>query len=283
MIDKGVKSSRIMSNDLVSIVMLSHNNGRYLKETIESVMAQTYQNWELLFVDDYSNDDSMSQLMEIKEKDDKQRTQVFQNWNIREITRFNVVQMVNRQGEAISRNSALRDAKGRWIAFLNVGDVWSPDKLEKQVAFMEKNGYAFSYTQYGLMNPDSRERGIVVGGRDHLTHEDFLKCCWPSYLTVMYDRKKVGNMSVLAPQNNDYALWLNVSEHADCYLLKENLATMRTKWASLLGKVLLTNSAKWRYDAYRYDEDLKPAKSFLYTIRNGCYGLVKWMKYVERK
>ena len=150
-----------MSNDLVSIVMLSHNKGRYLKETIESVMAQTYQNWELLFVDDSSNDDSISQLMEIKEKDDKQRTQVFQNWNIREITRFNVVQMVNRQGEAISRNSALRDAKGRWIAFLNVGDVWSPDKLEKQVAFMEKNGYAFSYTQYGLMDLDSKERGIV--------------------------------------------------------------------------------------------------------------------------
>lgn len=283
MIDKGVKSTRIMSNNLVSIVMLSHNNGRYLKETIESVMAQTYQNWELLFVDDYSNDDSISQLMEIKEKDDKQRTQVFQNWNIREITRFNVVQMVNRQGEAISRNSALRDANGRWIAFLNVGDVWSPDKLEKQVAFMDKNGYAFSYTQYGLMTPDSKERGIVVGGKDHLTHEDFLKCCWPSYLTVMYDREKVGNMSVLAPQNNDYALWLNVSEHADCYLLKENLAAMRTKWASLLGKVLLTNSAKWRYDAYRYDEDLNPTKSFLYTVRNGCYGLVKWMKYVERK
>lgn len=271
----------MFDKDMVSIVMLSHNGGKYVEETVRSVLAQTYQNWELLFVDDYSSDDTVTQLMEIKQKDDTQRARALGNWNIGEISRIKVVKMFYRQGETITRNSALRDAKGRWIAFLNVGDVWSPDKLEKQVAFMEKSGYSFSYTQYGLMDSESKNRGIIIGGKEHLTHEDFLKCCWPGYLTVMYDREKVGNVSVSAPHNNDYALWLKVSDQADCYLLKENLATMRTKWGRL-GRILLTNSAKWRYDAYRHDEDFKPVKSFLCTIRNGCYGIVKWLRYVKR-
>ena len=100
-------------------------------------------------------------------------------------------------------------------------------------------------------------------------------------MTVMYDREKVGEMKVRALQNNDYALWLNVSEKADCYLLDENRATMRTKWGRL-GRILLTNDFKWRYDAYRIDEDLNPITSFFYTIRNGWYGIVKWRKYVKR-
>lgn len=167
----------MFDKDMVSIVMLSHNGGKYVEETVRSVLAQTYQNWELLFVDDYSSDDTVTQLMQIKEKDDTQRARALGNWNIGEISRIKVVKMFYRQGETITRNSALRDAKGRWIAFLNVGDVWSPDKLEKQVAFMEKNGYSFSYTQYGLMDSESKNRGIVIGGKEHLTHEDFLKCC----------------------------------------------------------------------------------------------------------
>ncbi len=108
-----------------------------------------------------------------------------------------------------------------------------------------------------------------------------LKCCWTSYMTVMYDREKVGDMKVRASLNNDYALWLNVSDRHDCYLLDENLATMRTKWGKL-GRILLTNNIKWRYDAYRIDEDLGRVTSLLYTIRNGWYGIVKWMRYVKR-
>ena len=189
--------------------------------------------------------------------------------------------IVGEDNDTPRRNSALANAQGRWIAFLDAGDIWEPTKLEKQIGFMEEHGYAFSYTSYGLMDKESRNRGVVVSGKAHVTHEDMLKCCWPAYMTVMYDREKVGEMNVRALQNNDYALWLNVSEKADCYLLDENLATMRTKWGRL-GRILLTNDFKWRYDAYRIDEDLNPITSFFYTIRNGWYGIVKWRKYVRR-
>ena len=254
-----------MSNDLVSIIMLSHDEGKYVRETVESVLTQTYQNWELLFVDDNSKDDTILQMMDLKGND----------------PRFIVSQSVYDKGTSYLRNSALQQARGRWIAFLDVGDTWAPDKLEKQIGFMEGNGYAFSYTKYGLMNEKSEKRGVVIGGKAHINYQEMRKCCWPSYLTVMYDAQKVGKMRVRnLGRNNDYALWLNVCEKVDCHLLDENLATLRTE-RGVLGKLLLTDKLKWRYDCFRVEEDLGPITSFFYTIRNGWYGIVKWMKYVK--
>lgn len=253
-------------NGLVSIIMLSHDNSAYVRETVESVLAQTYKNWELLFVDDNSHDDTIPQMMELKGKD----------------KRFNILQSVYDKGEAYLRNTALKQARGRWIAFLDVGDVWAPEKLERQIAFMEENGYAFSYTKYKLINKESQERGYEISGKALVTYKDMQKCCWPGYLTVMYDAKKVGRIVIRnLKEHNDYAMWLSISEKADCHLLDETLASLRTPWG-LLGKLLMTNKFKWRYEVYRIEEDLGPVKSSFYTIRNLWYGLVKWAKYVKR-
>ncbi len=132
-----------------------------------------------------------------------------------------------------------------------------------------------------MMDSAPKNRGMVVSSKAHVNHRDMLKCCWPAYMTVMYDASKVGRMCVRTCRHNDYALWLNVSDKHDFYLLPEKLAMFRTKW-NYLGRILLTNNAKWRYDAYRIDEDLGPITSFFYTVRNGLYGLVKWFKYVKR-
>ena len=255
-----------MSNDLVSIIMLSHNSVEHVKETIDSVKAQTYQNWELLFVDDNSMDDTVHQMLELK-GDDK---------------RINVSHSVYEKGVSYLRNKALKEVRGRWIAFLDVGDVWAPDKLEKQIQFMEENGYAFSYTKYSLIDNNSNNRGVIIGGKEHINYKDMQKCCWPCYLTVMYDSSKVGEMYTRDKgMNNDYALWLNICEKTDCHLLPENLANLRTEWG-LFGKIFLTDKFKWRYDSFRVEEDLDPITASLYTIRNAFYGQVKWFKYVER-
>ena len=255
-----------MCHDLVSIIMLSRDKAKFVEESVRSVLAQTYTKWELLFVDDNSKDDTIEIMMELKEKE----------------KRINVTQTAYQRGYGMNRNSALMAAKGRWIAFLDVGDVWAPDKLERQIRFMEENDYAFTYTQYGLMNNQSKNRGIVISGKEHVSHEDMMKCCWPAYLTVMYDSKKVGPVRVQhIKNNNDYALWLTIAEKADCHLLLENLATMRTRWGRL-GRFLKTDKIKWRYEVYRVEEDLGPVTSFLYTIRNGFYGIVKWMRYVSK-
>lgn len=263
-----------LKGDLVSIIMLSHNQGRYVEESVRSVINQTYKNWELIFLDDNSKDDSIHQILTLKEEgklhlDDG-----------RKIDRVKASQTVVERGDVINSNSALKEANGRWIAFLNVGDVWAPDKLEKQVAFMEENDYTFTYHNYRLMDSDFKDRGFLISGKKHVTRKDMLKCCWPGYLTVMYDTEEVGKMRIKSEWTNYYALWLAISDKSDCYLMPESLATHRTKW-NRLGKILLTNNFKWRYDAFRIEEDFGRFMSLCYTLRNMWYGLVKWYKYVR--
>ena len=262
---------------MVSIIMLSHNGGRYVEESVRSVIVQTYQNWELLFVDNNSKDATVSVMMGLMDEDREVRKRTGN------VGRIRMSHTIYQRGTAQLLNAALKEAKGRWIAFLNVGDVWEPTKLERQIAFMETHDYAFSYTQYGLMNRKSEDRGVVVSGKAVVTKEDMMRCCWPAYLTVMYDAEKTGVIQVRNLKcHNDYALCLNVSERADCHLLEENLARMRTPW-NALGNLLLTNKLKWRYEVYRIEEDLNPFTSCLLTLRNLCYGVVKWWKFVERK
>lgn len=264
------------TSGMVSIIMLSKNKAQYVEESVRSVMAQTYRDWELLFVDDNSKDDTIKKMMSLK---DEAR---IRKEDYTTIDRIKVSQTVTDRGISVNRNSSLRDARGRWIAFLDVGDVWAPDKLEKQIQFMEENNYTFSYTEYGLMNNKSQNRGVVISGKEHVNHEDMLKCCWPGYLTVMYDAEKVGKIrGRIVKSNNDYALWLQISDKHDCHLLKENLATMRTPYG-IFSRWLRTDKIKWRYECYRTEEDLGPITSFFYTIRNGFYGIVKWMKYVNK-
>ena len=262
---------------MVSIIMLSHNSAQFVEESVRSVMAQSYKKWELLFVDDNSKDDTITKMMGLK---DEAR---IRKEDYTYIDRIKVSQTVTDRGVSVNRNGSLKEARGRWIAFLDVGDIWAPDKLEKQIRFMEENDYTFSYTEYGLMNNKSQDRGVVIGGKEHLTHLDLLKCCWPAYLTVMYDVQKVGKVrGRIVKKNNDYALWLNISDKHDCHLLPEKLATMRTPYG-IFSRFLRTDKIKWRYEVYRVEEDLGPITSFFYTIRNGWYGLVKWCKYVKKE
>ena len=274
-----------MRNDLVSIIMLSHGDGTHVVETVKSILAQTYQNWELLFVAK-TNDETLESLSSLREEDVKIQkmagkvlTDSFSN------SRIKVSYIVGQDNDTPRRNAALANAKGRWMAFLDPGDIWEPTKLEKQIGFMEEHGYAFSYfsyTQYGIIDKNSRSRGFVVGGKEKVTYRDMMKCCWPAYLTVMYDAEKVGRLQLRNLKgNNDYALWLMASEESDCYLLKENLAKLRTKWG-VLGKFLLTNGIKWRYEVYRIEYRKDPVVACLMTIRNMYYGVIKWLKYVHR-
>ena len=267
---------------LVSIIMLSHGDGAYVIDSVKSILSQTYQNWELLFVAK-TDDESLKPFSLLREEDikiqrraGKELTTSYSN------SRIKASFIVGEDNDTPRRNSALANARGRWIAFLDAGDIWEPTKLEKQIGFMEEHGYAFSYTQYGIIDKDSHDRGFVIGGKDRVTYQDMMKCCWPAYLTVMYDAEKVGRLQLRNLKgNNDYALFLIASEEADCYLLKENLAKLRTKWG-MLGKFLLTNGIKWRYEVYRIEYRMNPVVSCLYTIRNMWYGVVKWGKYVNR-
>lgn len=268
--------------DRVSIIMLARNKGQFLEASIRSVMAQTYQNWELLFVDDASVDDTITLLMKLKEED-RNRERMSETNGLLEvgtpIDRIQVSKTIDSRGEACNRNLALRNAKGRWIAFLDAGDIWEPTKLEKQIQFMEENRYAFSYSKYRCIDMNMRELGIVVAGPEHINYREMKKCCWMGYLTVMYDSAKIGLLQVSCMAIvNDYALWLQAAQKTVCHLLPECLAS-KMVGKSLWHRFQTSEKWLWRYKTYRMIDRKNPITAAYMAIRNMVYAVVKWRKY----
>ena len=256
-----------MINDLVSIIMPSYNCGQFVEKTIHSVQAQTYRNWEIVFVDDCSSDETIAQVQKIQVTDN--RIRLFQN--------------TKNSGAAISRNKALKEAKGRWIAFLDSDDLWEPDKLEKQIKFMEDNGYAFSYTGYQEIDTESKPTGRFVSGPNHVTELGMYAFCWPGCLTVMYDAEKVGLIQISdIKKNNDYAMWLKVVRKTDCYLLDACLAKYRRGRAGSVSSHSIGTMIGWHYKLWHEAEGLNSMKSLWYTGVNLICGLYKKIKYVRK-
>ena len=130
---------------LVSIIMPLYNSEKFLSSSIESVVKQTYKNWELIIVDDRSTDNSLQKAIEYMKKDN----------------RIKIIKLQENSGPAIARNTGIEAANGKFIAFLDSDDMWLPDKLELQLNFMRKTNASFSYTAYKKVNEDGEYRGIV--------------------------------------------------------------------------------------------------------------------------
>ena len=251
-------------NDLVSVIMPSYNTAQYISESIRSVINQTYQKWELIIVDDYSADNT-DEIIKLFLSD----------------SRIRYYKNDKNLGAAISRNKALRKAKGKWIAFLDSDDLWFPEKLEKQVQFMKDNSYNFSYTNYLEIDTSGNETGVKVTGPKTITKTGFLNYCWPGCLTVMYDREVVGLIQIPdIKKNNDYAMWLKISKKADCYLLDKNLAFYRRRNGSI-SSVNIIIMIVWHYRLYRKCENQSRLISFFSTIRNLIFGIYKKGKYFK--
>lgn len=252
-------------NGLVSIVMPSYNTGKYIEESIKSVLAQTYDNWELLIVDDCSTDDTDQVVAQFKDS----RIHYFKN--------------EKNSGAAISRNRALREAKGRWIAFIDSDDRWMSDKLEKQIHFMEQHDYHFSYTNYEEIDVNGKQSGVKVTGPKRVTRRGMFNYCWPGCLTVMYDAENIGLIQIAdIKKNNDYAMWLKVCWKADCYLLDESLAQYRRGRKGSVSTHGIKTMIGWHYKLFREAENENPVSAFINTSINMVCGFYKKKRYVKR-
>lgn len=254
------------SQYLVSIIMPTYKCGRFIASSIESVLSQTYQNWELIIVDDCSGDGTIDTALGLKKKDN----------------RINVYQNSSNSGAAVTRNKALREAKGRWIAFLDSDDLWAPDKLEKQIKFMEENNYAFSYHEYKEIDEENKELGVYVSGKEHVGKWDMYSCCWPGCLSVMYDASKIGLIQINdIKKNNDSAMWLKVIKKSDCYLLKECLGKYRRRSNSITPKPIWQRI--WaHYPLFRVAEEMNPVVSTFWVVMNVFGNAYKKLRYVKR-
>lgn len=254
-----------MKERLVSIITPTYNCGRFIAETIRSVQAQTYAEWEMIIVDDCSNDDTENVVAEFQKTD----------------SRIKYLRNESNQGAALTRNKALREAKGRWIAFIDSDDLWLPEKLERQIAFMEKNGYAFTYHEYEEIDEDSKPLGVHVGGKKTVSKWEMYSCCWPGCLSVMYDLSVIGLIQIAdIKKNNDSAMWLKVSEKATCYLLPERLALYRRRKGSIT-PVGIWGKIKAHYPLFHIAAEMNPLFAWIWTFINVFGNTYKKIFYVK--
>ena len=251
---------------LVSIITPTWACARFINETIRSVRAQTYQNWELLIQDDCSTDNTY----EVVEPYIKMDGRIKYECNSKN------------SKAAITRNNALKRAKGRWIAFLDSDDLWLPDKLEKQLKFMVEHNYAFTYHEYTEMSEDGKDLGIYVSGKKRVSEFDMYACCWPGCLAVMYDAEKIGLVQINdVHNNNDTAIWLKVVKKYPCYLLKENLARYRRRSVSITPKPLWKRV--WaHYPLFRVAEEMNPLHATFWVLMNVFGNAYKKLFYVKK-
>ena len=245
--------------DLVSIIMPAYNCEKYIADAIHSVLSQTYTNWELLIVDDGSTDHTADIVGSFEDK------------------RIHFQRNTQNMGAALTRNKALQAAQGRYIAFLDSDDLWTPDKLKKQIAFMQKNGYDFTYTAFRRT-----DKPLRVSGPRHITKMGMYAFCWPACPTVIYDREKIGLIQISdLRKNNDYAMWLHVIQKAECHLLDEELF-LYNKHAGSISDAKISVLLKWHYRLWRQEMQCSPLTALFYTMVNAVFGSYKKIRYVSK-
>ena len=233
-------------SSLVSIITPSFNSSKFVQECVNSVVSQTYTNWELLIVDDFSQDNSKELLLNLKKKDERIKV-TFLDKNI---------------GAAEARNIAIQQAKGKYIAFLDSDDYWEKEKLANQIEFMKSNDVAFSFSSYIPISEDGKVSYSPILSIERIGYHDYLKNTIIGCLTVVIDREKTGDFEMpIIKSSHDMALWLLIMKRGfDAYGLNESLAKYRI--------VSTSNTAnKWRaakdvWRVYRQFEKL----SFFYSI-----------------
>lgn len=232
-----------MLEELISIVVPVYNAERFVRETMDSVLAQSYPHWELLLVEDGSSDGTVSVIERYIEE--------------REETRIRLIRQPANMGAAMARNRGVREAKGRYITYLDADDLWAPQKLEHQLRFMQERDIAFAFTGYEFADERGVGTGKVVRVPESLTYRQALSNTTIFTTTVMFDRTKFEEELLQMPdiKSEDTALWWKVLRHGyTAYGLDENLASYRRAGKSLSSNKLEALRRIW--NLYRRAEGM---------------------------
>ncbi|MFH4803745.1 glycosyltransferase family 2 protein [Vibrio diabolicus] len=218
------------NEDVVSIIMPTYNSEQTVVESIQSVLSQTYKNWELIIVDDRSTDNTWQVIQTYADKYDNIR--VFQN--------------TENLGAGASRNFAIKKAKGRFIAFLDSDDLWMENKLAEQIPFMLENNYPLTYTHYSRFN--SEEELSVVTAPEYTTYKKLMYSNVIGCLTAVYDTQALGKRYMpLIRKRQDMGLWLDIlKDTPKAYCLPKPLAKYRMDSGMTANKFSVL-SYQWKF------------------------------------
>lgn len=242
----------------VSIITPCYNSLRFIGETIASVQNQSYENWEMIIVDDASTDHAVAKIKEV----------------IKEDSRIRLLLLKENIGTAKARNIAIKEAKGRYIAFLDSDDMWLPNKLEKQLLFMKETETAFSYTSYSLIDENGNSLGKEVNVPKSVNYYDLVGNTIIGCLTVMIDREKIPYIEMPSIQPEDTALWLQLlNKGYEANGIQQVLAQYR----------IVTNSVSRNKlkAAFRYWKLLRTQKPL--NLAQTCFYFSKYAYHAYRK
>jgi len=241
-----MQNKKIERDKLVSIIMPLYNVERFIAQTIESVLIQSYHHFELLIVDDKSTDNSVKIVKRYMKEDNRIRL-FFLDVN---------------SGPVRARNKAIKEAKGKYISFLDSDDMWVPDKLQQQIVFLNENSLVLTYSTYETMD----ENSMYINTRDCLpliTYKDMLKSNRIGNLTGMYDVGFFGKVYMEDIGHEDYVMWLHLLKKIPFTKgIEEPLAQYR-----ILSSSISSNKIKalvWQWHIYREVEKLNFFQSFYY-------------------
>ncbi|HET8752897.1 MAG TPA: glycosyltransferase family 2 protein [Salinimicrobium sp.] len=219
------------NSPLVSIVMPAYNAEYFIKESIGSVLSQTYGNWELLIIDDHSKDATLAVAEKFQKED----------------SRIKLIKLPANQGAGFVRNVGIKASEGEFISFLDADDLWKPHKLETQVKFMRDHQLSVSYSSYELMDEEGNLLNKMIQARKELSFKKMLKANYIGNLTGMYNAKKLGK--IYCPpirKRQDWAMWIKaVQKGGTAKGILEPLATYRVRKDSISGN-------KWEMLGYNY-------------------------------
>jgi len=229
---------------LVSVIMPAYNCADLIEFTIDSVIKQTYENWELIVVDDFSIDNTEKIVKKYVEND----------------SRIKFLSLEKNSGAAVARNKAVDYANGKYLAFLDSDDLWHPEKLSKQIKFMEDNNYLFTCTKYSKIDYNGNFLNVIIDVREKSNYNDILKKN-PGNSTVIYNALSVGKIIIPDIRKiNDYVMWLAVIKKTNLlYGIDEVLSSHRIRKGSLSKNKF--GLVKFHWKVYRDIEGLSFIKS----------------------
>ncbi len=236
---------------MISIIVPVYNAGKYIKETIESVLSQSYADFELLLIDDCSKDDSEEIIKSFKDD------------------RVKYIKQPENKGAWAARNRGLEEAKGRYIAFLDADDLWEKDKLKKEFEFMQQEDAGFVFTGYEFADEFGTGTGAVVKVPRTLDFKHALNNTNIFTSTVLIDRGKIGDDLIRMPhiKSEDTATWWRILMAGNlAYGLNENLVKYRRSSGSLSSNKIEAVRRIWRL--YREIANL--------SVISSCVHFVSW-------
>lgn len=254
-----------MNKDLVSVIMPTYNAERFLSDSIESVLNQTYTNLELLITDDGSTDNTRNILEEYQKKD----------------SRIRFFCLSGNQGAGPARNNSLKQARGRYIAFCDSDDQWLPYKLEKQIAFMKEHHYMITYASYYICNEDNQKQGIFIAPRT-VTYHGMLRDDKIGFLTCIYDTQEEGYKFYFPKlkRRQDWGMLICLLKHYKvAYGQKEPLGIYRIRKGSISHNKL----ALIEYNTKVYQEVLGFSRFKSYLFFCCCFMPTYFVKIIKKK